>query len=91
MAKKKKSRRQGLFSKAVNVGLIALTFSEAIRIWLSGSPIRTKVAETLQAYTGFGLDGSFVPERLIRGYAPAGAAFALGFLKKFAMRRFPVR
>ncbi len=92
MAKKKRSSRtQGMFSKAVNIGLTALAFSKAITIWISAAPVNTKVAQTLQAYTGFGLDGSFVPTRLIEGYAPVAGAFAIGTVLKFIRRKFPVR
>ncbi len=93
MANKKKgrNRKQGMFSKAVNIGLTLLSVSTAIRIWIGAGNVESKTAATLRAYTGFGMDGSFVPTRLIEGWAPAGAAFGIGALLKFIRRKFPVR
>lgn len=81
-----------MFSKAINVGLIALAFSPLIRIWIfGGGGIAEKAGATQRAYTGIGLDGTFDINRLKEGWLPAGTAVAIGFLKKFLMKRFPVR
>lgn len=88
--RKKRRRRQGLFSKVTNMLLIALAFARPLQlIFTQGAanavPIILKEAT-------FGLSaGSFDLNAGLQMYAPAGAAFALGKLKQFAMKRFPVR
>ncbi len=91
MAKKKKGRRrQGLCSKIANALLVGLTFARPIQLILSqgasaAMPIIIKEAT-------FGLsDGAFDLNAGLRMYTPAGAALALGKLKGYAMRHFPVR
>ncbi len=92
MAKKKKrGRRQGLFSKALNASLVALGFSRVISILVSPAAIDTKMTAIINGAT-FGLaTGSFNLGVGLQMYTPAGAAIALGELKKFLMRKFPVR
>ncbi len=80
-----------MFSKAINIGVIALAASTAIRIWLGGGSIEQKTSATLRAYTGFGADGTFDINRLKEGWLPAGAALGLGTLLKFMRKKFPVR
>ncbi len=93
MAKKKgRSRRQGLISKGINAGVIALSMSTLLRIWLfEAGDANAKTRRTLQAYTGFGFDGSFIPSRLIEGYGPVAAGFAVGTVIKFIRKKFPLR
>lgn len=102
MAKKKKrSRRQSFVSKAINGALIALTFATPLTILLGAGTIAGKIGTIVKLATfgmvgGVGTPGgiaigSFDLNQGLAMYAPAGAAFGLGMIKKFAMRRFPVR
>ncbi len=92
MAKKRRRRgKQGLFSKALNASLIALGFSRVISILVSPAAIDTKMTAIINGAT-FGLaTGKFNLDIGLRMYTPAGAAIALGTLKTFLMRKFPVR
>ena len=92
MAKKKgRRRKQGLISKAMNIGLIALGFSRVITLALRGDFLAIQNEATFglagagTATSGFDLDAG------LRIYSPAGAAVGLGFLKTYLMRKFPVR
>ncbi len=88
MAKKKKGRkRQGLFSKVANIGIIALGFSRVIELALGGK-FQTIINE---ATFDLAAGGKFNLNSGLRLYAPAGAAIGLGMLKKFLMKKFPVR
>ncbi len=90
MAKKKKSRRrQGIVSKVMNISLIALGFARPIQLFLARGkdalPIIIREAT-------FGLsEGKFKLADGLKMYTPAGAAAALGFLKSYLLRKFPVR
>lgn len=94
--RKKRSRRQGFVSKAINAALIGLTFARPISIMLGAGNTQQKVAKILREATfgivqeGGGI-GQFNLNEGLAMYAPAGAAFALGKIKGFAMRHFPVR
>ncbi len=92
MPKKKKGRRrQGLFSKALNIGLILLGLSRPISIMM-GRPSAAGVQQVINEAT-FGLSGAggFDLEKGLLMYSPAGAAIGLGKLKSYLMRHFPVR
>ena len=90
-AKNKRSRRQGLFSKAMNIGLILLGFSRAI------NRILVNDVQGLINEATFGLAASTGGEINLdlsagfRMYSPAGAAIGLGGLKSYLIRKFPVR
>ncbi len=92
MAKKgKKSRRQGLFSKAINVGLIVLGFSDVIKIAIGPGTPTQKIDHIIHDAT-FGLStGKFDLNAGLEMYTPGGAAIALGKLKQYLMKHFPVR
>ncbi len=96
MARKKKGRRrQGLFSKAINAGLIALGFSRVLTHLLSGQPFNLISAAIIREAT-FGLanplgESQFDLNAGLQMYAPGAAALGLGTLKKFLMKKFPVR
>ncbi len=93
MAKgKKKSRRQGLFSKAINIAFLALGFSRPLFLLLRPGGFSQSSVEQILEEATFGLTkGTFDVAAGARMYSPAGAAFALGTLKTFLMRKFPVR
>ncbi len=95
MAKKKKGRkRQGLFSKAINIGLTALAFARPLELILSasGRGAFSETAKVIIREASFGLsDGAFNLETGLRMYAPVGAALGLHELKKFASKHFPTR
>ncbi len=88
---KKKRSKQSLVSKAINTALIALGFSRPL-VWLfGGAPLREAVDGIMDEAT-FGLSkGKFSLDKGLRMYSPVGAAVALGKLKSYLMRQFPVR
>ncbi len=92
MAKgKKKPSKQGLLSKVMNIGLIALGFSRVLGILFTSASVGDKFAQ-IQREATFGLSqGKFDLNAGLAMYAPAGAAIGLGKLKKYLMRHFPVR
>ncbi len=97
MARKKRGRRkQGLFSKLANVALILLAFSTPIRIAFGSGSMETKIGIITRQST-FGLvrtlggASQFDLGEGLQFYGPMGAAFALGAVKTFIMRKFPVR
>ncbi len=78
-----------LITKAINVGVLLLGASPAIRIALANTKNIDEMTRQLQlAYTGIGRDGTFDAARLAEGYAPLIAAIALkkgiSFLRKTA-------
>ncbi len=94
--KKKKGGRQGWMSKIVNIALWGVTFARPIIIAVgSGSP-QAKFEKVIREAT-FGIVreggqvGKFNLNEGLAMYAPGGAALALGQLKKYAARHFPVR
>ncbi len=90
----KKSRKQGTVSKLMNIGLIALSFSrviEIIAVRLAHGASQHIAADIIHDAT-FGLaDGNFDMAAGMRMYLPAGGAVALGYLKSYALRKWPVR
>ncbi len=94
MAKKKRGRRrQGLVSKAANLGLILLGLSRPLKLILGidapsfGDPINSIIVEASAGLSTGALD----VDAAMRFYGPVGAAVGLGFLKSYLMRKFPVR
>ncbi len=91
MAKHKKKSKQGLFSKAINVGLILLGFSRPLTILMKHGFGEVAVNAIISEST-FGLSqGKFDLNEGLKMYTPAGGAIALGKLKQYLMRHFPVR
>ncbi len=92
MAKKKNGRRkQGLVSKVMNVGLIALGFSRVLGILFTSASVGAKF-EQIQREATFGLStGKFDLNAGLLMYSPIGAAIGLGKLKTYLLRHFPVR
>ncbi len=86
-AKKGKSRRQGWMSKVMNAGLIALGFSRVIELAFQ----RNWKGIIGEATFGFSDEGKFNLRRGLRMYTPAGAAIALGTMKRYLLKHFPVR
>ncbi len=83
-------------SKAANLALLALTFARPLSIFLGPGTITTKTEKVVREATfgivqGGGAIGQFNLNEGLAMYLPAGAAFALGKMKGFAMRHFPVR
>ncbi len=67
-----------LITKAINVGVLLLGASPAIRIALANTGNIDEMTRQLQlAYTGIGRDGTFDAKRLAEGYVPIIAAIAL--------------
>ncbi len=94
MAKKKKRRgKQGLASRLINAGLLALTFARPLEIIFKniGNPGAIPTLILRGATFGLAGGGGFSLDQGTRFYGPVAAAFALGAVKKFAMRKFPVR
>ncbi len=87
---KTKRSKQGLLSKAINAGLIAFGFSRVLQILFMQAEIGTKINLITRGAT-FGLaGGTFDLDSGLQMYAPAGGAIALGKLKSYLMRKFPV-
>ncbi len=93
MAKKRKTgRRQGWVSKGLNIGLILLGFSRPIQHLVALVRGRSDALDALTYEATFGLtSGKFDWKAGLRMYSPAGASVALGFLKSYLMKKFPVR
>ncbi len=92
---KKHSSKQGLFSKLVNVAIIALGFSRPIFLFMTKPPINA--LDTIVNEASFGLaslsgtESKFDMKKGLRMYAPGGAAIGLGKLKQYLTKHFPVR
>lgn len=88
---KKHSSKQGLFSKAINAALIALGFSNVIKIAIGPGTPAQKIDHIVVDAT-FGLSrGKFDLKAGLEMYTPGAAAIGLGKLKQYLMRHFPVR
>ncbi len=92
MAKKKKNGgRQGMVSKAINIGLIALGFSRVIEIIITPMTWKSRLS-LIRTGATFGLsEGKFDWPAGLAMYTPGGAAIALGGLKSYLLKKFPVR
>ncbi len=89
--KKKGRRKQGVVSKAINIGLIVLGFSRVLGILFTGASVSAKM-EQIQREATFGLsEGKFDLNAGLLMYAPVGGAIGLGKLKQYLLRHFPVR
>ncbi len=98
MAKKKKGRRrQGLFSKAINMLLIGIG---TIGVWRPLLERGFAGIDTIIENGTFGLVrtpggvatlGSFDLNKGLAMYAPGGAAIGIGKLVQYLRRHFPVR
>ncbi len=87
---KKKGGRQGIVSKLMNVALIALGFARPLSIIIR-KPNMSGVEDIVHEST-FGLaTGKFNWKAGAKFYSPAGAAIALGKLKSYLIKQFPVR
>ncbi len=88
--KKKKSRRQGMFSKVLNIAIILLGLSRPITIMVQNPNARG--VDFLINEATFGLSkGALNFKAGMKFYSPAGAAVGLGFLKSYLIKKFPVR
>ncbi len=88
--KKKKSSKQGIVSKVLNISLIALGFARPIQLFFARG-MKGALPVIIREAT-FGLsEGKFRLADGLKMYTPAGAAAALGFLKSYLLRKFPVR
>ncbi len=72
MAKKKRSRRTSLLTKAINIGILGLAFSRPIQLALAGEIESLK----FEATAGM-VEGRFDKEAALRFYGPMGAAILL--------------
>ncbi len=94
--KKKRSRKQGWFSKIANVFLWGVAFARPIIIAFGPGSPQAKFEKVIREAT-FGLVaeggqvGTFNLNEGLAMYLPAGAAMALSKIKGFAARHFPVR
>ncbi len=88
---KKKGGRQGIVSKALNIGIIAIGFSRVIEILMASISMRDKF-KAIQRGATFGLsEGKFDLQEGLKMYSPVGAAAGLGALKSYLLKKFPVR
>ncbi len=92
MAKKKKGRkRQGLFSKAVNLGGWAIGLARPIQIFFQDGFTSMALQRIMNGLT-FGLsDGSLNVGEGLQMYVPVGASIGYRQLTTYLMRHFPVR
>ncbi len=91
MVKHKKPRKQSLFSKAINMGLITLGFSRVLVHLFFPQTAEEKMKAIIKEAT-FGLsEGAFDLDAGLLMYTPVGAAVALGKLKQYLFKHFPVR
>ncbi len=91
-AKNKKARRQGWASKLMNAGLIALGFSRVIKWFIRETPLNAIEGVIDEATFGLGgPTGKFDLKKGLAMYTPAGAAIALGYLKSYLIKKFPIR
>ncbi len=94
--KKKRSRKQGWFSKLANIALWGVAFARPITIAFGPGSPQGKFEKVIREAT-FGLVaeggrvGTFNLNEGLAMYLPAGAALALGKIRSFAARHFPVR
>lgn len=91
---KKHTPKQGWAGKLMNAGLIALGFSRVIEIIATRLTARAPqfIPADIVHDATFGLaDGNFDLNAGLRMYTPAAGAIALGKLKQYLMRKFPVR
>ncbi len=89
---KKKGGRQGIVSKILNLSLILLAFSQPIKVlWSNRGNLGVGVTQIIREAT-FGLaEGKLDLKGGLRMYTPVGASVALGTLKSYLMRKFPIR
>ncbi len=93
-AKKKKRGKQGIVSKVLNGLLLALAFARPLERAFAGqwSYFTTVQQGSLVDEATFGLvSGKFSLAAGAKLYGPAGASAALGYIKSWAMRRYPIR
>ncbi len=91
---KKKGGKQGIVSKIANVGLILLGMSRPLGLIFRHLGNLQAGIDIIVRESTFGLGapgGKFDLASGLRFYTPAGAAVALGFLKSYLMKKFPVR
>ncbi len=79
-----------MFSKAVNIGLIALGLSRPIHWFMTQTP-EIAVKQIIREATFNLSEGAFHLESGLSMYGPGAAAIALGKLKSYLFRHFPVR
>ncbi len=93
MAKKKgRRRRQGMFSKVINIGLTLLSISRPLFLLFRPGGFSPASIKQLISEATFGLmDGGFNLQTGLAFYAPAGGAIAIGTVLKFIRKKFPVR
>ncbi len=93
MAKKKKGRRkQGIASKLINAGGIAIGFSRILEIVFNNLGNMGDIPKLIIRGATFGLsDGAFNIQEGARFYAPIGGAIAYRKFTTFLMKRFPIR
>ncbi len=88
---KKHNPKQSLFSKAKNLGLIALGASRILGILFTGASMVEKADQIVREAT-FGLSaGEFDLNAGLLMYTPVGGALALSTFLNFLLRKFPVR
>ncbi len=92
MAKKKKRSKQGMFSKAVNIGMIALGMSRILEIVFNNITAPADISKIIIREATFGLsEGVFSLARGARFYSPPVAAIATKIVFSFIRKKNPVR
>ncbi|MEE9173337.1 MAG: hypothetical protein V3U41_10615 [candidate division NC10 bacterium] len=93
MAKKKKGRRkQGMVSKLINLGGIAIGLSRILEIIFNNISAPADIPKIIIRGASFGLaEGSFNMQEGLRFYAPLAGAVGYRMFTKFLFKRFPIR
>ncbi len=78
-------------SKVINAGLTLLAFSRVLTHLFTAQPFEEKVRVIIKEAM-FGLtEGAFDLQAGAQMYGPVGAAAALGFIRSYVTKHFPVR
>ncbi len=92
MAKDKKGRkRQGLFSKAINIFGFVIGLARPIQIFVETGFTSASVQRMIRGLTFGFSDGEFALDAGLKMYTPVGGAIGYRELTKYLMRHFPVR
>ncbi len=92
MAKKKKTSKQGIFSKLVNVGFLALGMSRVLEIVFNNITAPADIPKIIIREATFGLsEGAFSMARGARFYGPPVASILTKMVFNFVRKRNPVR
>ncbi len=92
MAKKNKSRKQGMVSKLVSIGGIAIGLSRILELVFNNLGSPADIPKRIISGATFHLsEGSFIMDEGVRFYTPLAGAWGYRKFMTFLLRRFPIR